>query len=576
MKIDSIKIKNFRSIKNAFIRMHNITAIVGENNAGKTAILKALNAVLNFHEEESSFKTLAHRFAPKTNSYIEVTFDDVPNSYRQYAANGKMTIYFCYKYSTCKRIIHVIDTNTNQEKFIDDDFMNELSEKIMYVYIPADRTTGDVIWERDSIFKRLVTNYIAQHTINRDRISTHVRTATAKIHSIALKNLEKEINGLYMQDKNVDFKVTFPLDIDYRVLLNNVTLSLTEHGNSYPIQEWGSGTRSLAIIALYRAHALLRKSNIVLGIEEPEINLHPQAQKRFINSLRDKRHDNETQSIFTTHSTVLVDLLKHDEIVLVRRKNDDKRGFISDIWQLPDDFWQKYELNEFKHYQYFTYRNSDFFFSKFIIVGESKNDCQIFETLLTPSIGAKSSDISYIDAGGTSSIPYPYFLLKELKIPFVLIVDRDYFFDYYNNNTLDNSRDKHTGLPVYSKVLKHNSVLDDLFSTEAVRTTIENSHIGGYRTFFNQIKGYRILSMNYCLEMDLTCSRKAREQYYNLLHIPAGNQSQKTLLINNKKSIKDIEKITAVLKNIPNNALPESFKKIKNHLIELVNEYVKA
>lgn len=35
MKIDSIKIKNFRSIKNAFIRMHNITAIVGENNAGK-------------------------------------------------------------------------------------------------------------------------------------------------------------------------------------------------------------------------------------------------------------------------------------------------------------------------------------------------------------------------------------------------------------------------------------------------------------------------------------------------------------------------------------------------------------
>lgn len=43
--------------------------------------------------------------------------------------------------------------------------------------------------------------------------------------------------------------------------------------------------------------------------------------------------------------------------------------------------------------------------------------------------------------------------------------------------------------------------------------------------------------------------------------MPAGNQSQKTLLINNKKSIKDIEKITTVLKNIPNNALPESFKK---------------
>ena len=29
--------------------MHDITAIVGENNAGKTAVLRALNSVMNFN-----------------------------------------------------------------------------------------------------------------------------------------------------------------------------------------------------------------------------------------------------------------------------------------------------------------------------------------------------------------------------------------------------------------------------------------------------------------------------------------------------------------------------------------------
>ena len=55
MKIESVIITNFRSIKNAVIRMHDITAIVGENNAGKTAVLRALNSVMNFKEEEENF-----------------------------------------------------------------------------------------------------------------------------------------------------------------------------------------------------------------------------------------------------------------------------------------------------------------------------------------------------------------------------------------------------------------------------------------------------------------------------------------------------------------------------------------
>lgn len=44
MRIDEIQIEKFRTFKKCNIRLNDINAIVGENNSGKTAILKALNA----------------------------------------------------------------------------------------------------------------------------------------------------------------------------------------------------------------------------------------------------------------------------------------------------------------------------------------------------------------------------------------------------------------------------------------------------------------------------------------------------------------------------------------------------
>lgn len=570
MKIHSITIENFRSIKKAKILLHNITAIVGENNAGKTAILRAINAVMNFEEEKEQFFSGRHRYAPRCNTKITVEFDDIPDIYSENAENGILILRLKYNYNSNKKNFYIVKNNV--ETSIEESFVKCLSNYIVYVYIPTERTYKDILWKDNSIFQRLVSSYIAQHTENRDRISTPVRNVSRHIHDIALKKLEKEINQLYMQNKDVDFQINFPDNVDYSILLNNIVFSLNEFGKNYELQEWGSGTRSLAVIAMHRAYALLNRANIVLGIEEPEVNLHPQAQKRLIMSLREKRHQNETQAIFTTHSTVLIDELSHTDIILVRRTKDDKRGFVSDINQLHENFWDDNNITEFKHNQFFHYKNSDFFFSKFIIICESKNDCQVFEHLLNPKLKNKSADVSYIDAGGVENISYPYFLLKELKIPFTIVVDKDYFFKYQNDK-VDDSRDMRSGLPIYSQRMNHNLVLDDLFN-QIERNEIESANRKGYREFFGKIKTKNIVSMNFCLEMDLTCSSQARELLYDKLNILAIRRSQLELLTKNKNSIKKIENISFVLKNIPTSKLPESYNKIKNFLLEQADRYL--
>lgn len=574
MRIREVTIEKFRSIKKASFRMKEITAVVGENNAGKTAVLRALNAVLNYEFEKDSFDRKLHQFLPRNNTHIIVTFDDIPTRdfYNDYIYDDSLMIEFSYSYSDNKKRYYV---HKGREKIsIDDFFMNELSKDIKYVYIPAGRTNKDVRWGEESIFRELITEYTAHYTENRDTISSYVRKATDKIHDSVLTKLEKQINELYMQNQSMDFKIGFPTGLDYTVLLENIELSLNENGLNYLLQEWGSGTKSLAVIAMHRANALLKSGSIVLGIEEPETNLHPQAQKRFIMSLRKQLHDNETQTIFTTHSTVLVDALEHEEIILVRKNNainaDLTRGFISEISQLPNDFWEKYDIEEFKHYQYFNYKNSEFFFSKYVVVGESKNDIQVFEKLVTPELGNKIADVSFLDAGGIEQIRYPYFLLKELNIPFVLVVDRDFFFEY-QNDSLEESRNPINGLPFYKDIMKENVVLKDIFKTQTGIQELQAAHAKGYRKFFEYIKQYNILSMNYCLEMDLTCSTKARELYYSILNVIPANQTQRYILTTHNKAIKKIDKILKILDTIPKTSYPEAYTKIKKAIIDDIN-----
>ena len=567
MRIEEVKIKNFRSIKSATFRMNKITAVVGENNAGKTAVLRAINAVLNYMDEEMSFKNKTHQYAVRSNTYITISFVEVPDKviYKDKIDIDKLVIKFVYKYSKDKeQYMYVKD---GEEKSVDDEFMKNLSKDIKYVYIPAGRTNKEVSWEENSIFKEVVSNYMYKHTKNRDRISGDVRKVAKKIHDSALTTLEKDINTLYMQNQTMDFKFDFADDLDYSVLLKKIKFSLNECGTDYLLKEWGSGTKSLAVIAMYRANALLEEESIVLGIEEPETNLHPQAQKRFIHSLRNELHDNETQTIFTTHSTVLVDELQHEDIILIRRKKDSKRGFKSVLSQLQKNFWEKYGLEEFKHYQFFNYKNSDFFFSKYVVIGESKNDIQVIKKLIESKIQNVIADVSFLELGGIEFLKYPYFLLKELEIPYMMVVDKDVFFDY-KNGKVDESRDVKSGLPKYKYEMKDNIVLKDIFKTDQEMRKIERLNSQGYKKFVDEIKKYNILSMNYCLEMDLMCSKRAREIYYMEKNILPEHQTQKYILVNQKKAIKDIKIIMKIMDELVGNSYPISYKKIKAAIIE--------
>lgn len=571
MYIKRVQIKNFRSIKDADIILHNITAIVGENNAGKTAILKALNSVFNFDQEKSFFISKAHQYISRANSKITITLDNIPDKsfYSNYIYNSLLCIEMTFLYSSNKRKLFCL--RGSNKITLEDSFFAELSKDIEYVYIPTNRGDRDYNWSTESIFKNLLINSLSQYTQKRDLLSSEVKKAADKMHKGILSRIEKDLNKLYMQNKSVNFHLGFDDSLDYKYLLDKLSLSIDEDNIKLPISEYGSGVNSLAIIALYRANALLKDSDTILGIEEPETNLHPQAQKRFISSLKEKMHQSEIQTLFSTHSPVIIDELGHEDIVLVQRKSD-ARGFSSNTTQLPDDFWSKYNLEEFKHYQFFNYKNSDFFFSKYVILTESKNDSQVINFFISPSVKEKIFDISILNVDGKENLKYPYFLLKELNIPFSLVVDKDFFVNYKNNNVLKNSRNSRTGLPEYNKaIIENNPIINDLYKTQNKKNLLQQKINGNYRDFFNFIKPDHIFPMHYSLEIDLTGSIKACEEFYTLLNIPLRDRTKQHLLLFNSTTIKDVAKIITILKKIDHKNYPESYQKIRSAIVSEIN-----
>lgn len=573
MKLTNVQIKKFRSIKNVSINISEINALVGENNSGKTAVLRALNCFFNFDEEHIYFEKHRHRYAPKSNTEIILTFENIPNKdiYIDKIINNKLILMLKYEYKNNK---YNFKYKTSSSKYIntDDEFIRKLKKDIDYVYIPANRSHEDLIWNRNSIFRKLLIDYSQKYTEKRDNISKQVKNVSIKLHDSILSKVENELTSLMLLDECNSYKLSFEEDIDYSIFLSKVLLKINDKGSELPITEYGSGIKSLTVIALYRELAKMQNTNIILGIEEPETNLHPQAQKKLIYFLEEKRQDYEVQAIFTTHSTVIVDGLKHEDIILIRRVPDTKRNFKSTASQIDKDFFQKYNIKEFKHYQFFDYRNSDFFFSKFVILTESKNDAQVIKYLIKPELKEKIYDISILNIEGVNNLRFPYFLLQELEIPFATVLDKDFFFSYCNSE-LDKSRKYETGLPIYKNSLNDlNRPIIDIMINKEKQNKIINYANTGYRKFYDILKENHVYSMNYCLEIDLLSSSKAREILYDKLNIAEQNKNRKTLLIDCKKFIKKIDIILDVLKKIPIKNYPESYKKIRNSLLEDINQ----
>lgn len=434
MKLDTIKIENFRSIKACSINLNSLCALVGENNVGKSSVLRALNTFFNFGSEKKSFIDKSHQYSSHGPAKIELSFIDINDDgiYDEYVYKGKLIIRLSCYFGTGKRKLQY---KTNKYNELSLDFLNKLKEDVNFVLIPNSRDYSQLSWENENVLRKLIDEQLKIITSKRDSLSSKVKSVTEFVEKNALSKISRELGKHYSVNRSFDFVLGYDEDINYKLLLNNISLKINDVDKLFDISDCGSGIQSLTVIALYRYLANTIHTNFILGIEEPETNLHPQLQRELISEIKSKNSNgNEIQVIFTTHSAVISDQLEHNELVLFKKVEDKSRGFKTITYQIPADFWEMYNLEDFKYYQFFKYRNSEFFFAKYIIVVESKNDAEVVRFLLESlKININKCGISIINLDGVKNLKYPFYMLKHLKIPHLIIVDKDFFVPYFKS-----------------------------------------------------------------------------------------------------------------------------------------------
>jgi putative ATP-dependent endonuclease of the OLD family len=464
MKIKSVTISKFRSIENGSFIFNELAAIVGQNNSGKSALMRALNSFFNPKKE-------LHHYLDKTNLYttkrsvprITIVFENVPNKevYNALVNNGLITVK--QEFNKKRNRIEYYISNNGTFQLASEIFVNELLNDVQFVLIPTERGAQKRGQDEVTVLKQLLDTFFSTHTAKRDTLSPKVRDAFRYLKKNALSKVSKGIEDLYLAKKGFKLDIDSKYPIDYQLFINDLAIKVIEKNRNFRLEECGSGVQSLVAISIYRYLANLNNTNYIIGIEEPEINLHPQAQKELIYALLDEVNSNDLQLIFTTHSTVLIDELDHSRIVLVRKEKDEKRSFKTTIHQLDSSFWTKYNLQILQYDKFHKFRNSEFFFANHVIVTESPTDSEVFRNLLKQKgIIIEKHGISVLELSGISSLKYAFYLLRDLAIPKTMIIDKDFFFEYQNGNK-SNSR-YGNGFFNYKTTFRNEPLINEIFN----------------------------------------------------------------------------------------------------------------
>ena len=565
MKLKQIEILKFRSYENISIRFNNVTAFVGQNNVGKSGVFRALNSFFNFEEERLNFLDDKHLYKKRAIPVINITFDDIPNKiiYNDKIIGTELHLRFKYSHKSAK--YYFKSPTTNLYETIDVDFIQQLKKDITFVLIPVVRDYRLAQAREESILREILQFYLLKHTAKMDRLSPSVTKAVSILKNNALSKISTEIRKFYDISNDLVFDITTNSGIDYTIFLDKLVIKVKENGNFFDLNECGSGIQSVLIIALYRYLSNLKKQNIILGIEEPEINLHPQAIKEFINSIHNS--DSVNQSIITTHSPVVLDLLSHQDIVLFRKHKNQSRGVITKTTQLSANFWNTHNLNEVKYLKFYKYRNSEFFFANFVIITESDSDSELIEFILEKrGVDLIKKGGATLNLDGVDKINYAFNLFKELQIPTLYVLDKDFFLPYKVNNDKDLSRSN--GYFTFKREYHNKEIIKQLIPNASDRQKILDLFFVNHSKAQTEINKYNILTMNINMEMDIMKSQRALDLAYDHFRIIGENRTPEFLLTSHKKSVKSITNLLQFLEGMDYSNYPHSLKR----LIKLINE----
>jgi CRISPR-associated exonuclease Cas4 len=157
-------------------------------------------------------------------------------------------------------------------------------------------------------------------------------------------------------------------------------------------------------------------------LEEPELYLHPQAQRELFDSLV-KLSSGESQVLLCTHSSSFINLKWYHSICVVR-KNSIEEG--TTVLQCTEELFPKRKDKDLFNMTYWINPDrGELFFAKKVVLVEGPTDKTVLPQLAT-KLGVFRHEYTIVDCGSKDAIPNYLRLLNRFKIPYVVVYDKDH------------------------------------------------------------------------------------------------------------------------------------------------------
>ncbi|MFY4758511.1 ATP-dependent nuclease [Aliarcobacter butzleri] len=433
MKIEKIKIKNFRLLKNSVLEMKDgLSLLIGKNNSGKTSLLVLFEKFYNndfFQYDDFSLclREQINTINEETNildltiqMILEVSYDQTDNlehlsefilDLDPDSHNVKILFEVTIKkdkllpllesltepdkkirylkknlYNYLKTSIYSFEDEEdlleeNRYKLIKKD-IGQIRKLINFQIIHAKRNVSSSDDNKGKkILSTMTTKYFNQKSISNPNFSD-INTKMIEMDVTLNGEYDTEFKDFLALGKdflNLDtLKVVSDLESN-EVISNSSKVVYGDASNHLPEHLNGLGYMNILYLLLdieMKKESFIEEQKDInlLFIEEPEAHTHPQMQYKFINKIKKVFESiNNLQTIITTHSAQIVSNCDFKDIKYLLNENNQNIKIKNFHSELKASYGS--EEDEFKFIeQYLTLQASELFFANKIIFIEGTTE----------------------------------------------------------------------------------------------------------------------------------------------------------------------------------------------------------